>query len=174
METLKKHIRDVPDFPKKGIIFKDITPLLQNPEVFKKVIQIFADRFSGERIDRIIGIESRGFIFGAALSIQMGVSFVPVRKKGKLPWTKISEEYTLEYGTDRIEMHADAVKAGENVLVVDDLLATGGTVEAVCKMIEKLNAKVAALAFLVELDFLKGREKLKGRDIFSIIHYLKE
>ncbi|MBI2339817.1 MAG: adenine phosphoribosyltransferase [Deltaproteobacteria bacterium] len=171
MEDLKKFIRDVPDFPRKGIVFKDITPLLKDPAAFRRVIRIFSDRFSNEKISRIVGIESRGFIFGSALSLEMGIGFVPVRKKGKLPWTKISEEYVLEYGKDLIEMHVDAVSAGERILVVDDLLATGGTCFAVCQMIEKQGAVVGALAFVVELDFLKGREKLTGRDIFSIIHF---
>ncbi|MBI4411513.1 MAG: adenine phosphoribosyltransferase [Deltaproteobacteria bacterium] len=171
MQDLKKFIRDVPDFPKPGIVFKDITPLLHNAEAFARVIKVFADRYSAEKIDKIAGIESRGFIFGGALSVQMGVGFVPIRKHGKLPWTKVSEEYVLEYGKDRIEMHVDAVSAGERVLVVDDLLATGGTCGAVCQLIEKRKALVASLAFVVELDFLNGREKLKGRDIFSIMHF---
>lgn len=171
MEDLTKFIRDVPNFPKKGVVFKDITPLLKDPEAFKRVTQIFLDRFSGEKINKIVGIESRGFIFGAALSVEMGIGFVPIRKQGKLPWTKVSEEYVLEYGKDKLEMHVDAVSEGERVLIVDDLLATGGTVRAVCQMIEKQHAEVASLAFLIELDFLKGREKLEGRDIFSIIHY---
>jgi len=171
MEDLRKFIRDVPNFPKPGIVFKDITPLLHNPKAFARVIQIFVDRYSNEKIDRIIGIESRGFIFGAALSVQMEIGFVPIRKHGKLPWTKVSEEYVLEYGKDRIEMHVDAVSAGDKVLVVDDLLATGGTCAAVCQLVEKQRAQVASLAFVVELDFLKGREKLKDRDIFSIMHF---
>ncbi len=171
MENLKKLIRDVPDFPKPGIIFKDITPLLQSPQGLSRVIDILSDRFSGEKIDKIVGIESRGFIFGAPLSLRLGVGFIPVRKAGKLPWTKVSEEYILEYGKDKLEMHADAVSSGENILIIDDLLATGGTVQAVCNLIEKQKAKVNSLAFIVELDFLKGREKLKGRDVFSILHY---
>lgn len=171
MEDLKKLIRDVPDFPKKGIVFKDITPLLQSPQGLSRAIDILSDRFAGEKIDKIVGIESRGFIFGAPLSLRLGIGFIPVRKAGKLPWTKVSEEYILEYGKDKLEMHADAVSPGENILIVDDLLATGGTVQAVCNLIEKQKAKVNALAFIVELDFLKGREKLKGRNVFSILHY---
>lgn len=171
MEDLKKYIRDVPDFPKPGIVFKDITPLLANPKGFGRVVQILVDRYSGEEINKIIGIESRGFIFGSALSAQMKIGFVPVRKAGKLPWTKISEEYVLEYGIDRLEMHADALDPGDQVIIVDDLLATGGTAGAVCQMIERQRAKVKSLAFVIELDFLKGRERLKGRDLFSIIHY---
>lgn len=171
MEDLKKLIRDVPDFPKPGILFKDVTPLLQNPTGLKKVIDLLAERFSLMGIQKIIGIESRGFIFGAPLSYKMGIGFVPVRKAGKLPWTKISEEYVLEYGKDRLEIHADAISPGEKVLIVDDLLATGGTVNAVCHLVEKLKAQVSALAFVVELDFLKGRDNLKGKEIFSLVHY---
>lgn len=170
-EDLKKLIRDVPDFPKPGILFKDVTPLLQSPEGLGKVTQILSERYAKGGIDKVIGIESRGFIFGATLAFKMGVGFVPVRKAGKLPWTKISEEYVLEYGKDAIEIHADALMPNERVLVVDDLLATGGTAQAVCKLVEKMDARVAGVAFVVELDFLKGREKLKDRDIFSIIHY---
>ncbi len=168
---LKKLIRDVPDFPKPGIVFKDITPLLADPGGLKRVIQIFADRFASLKIDKVVGVESRGFVFGAPLAVEWGVGFVPIRKSGKLPWTKVTEEYTLEYGRDRIEMHADAVAVGERVLVVDDLLATGGTVSAVCRLLESQKAVVAGLAFVVELDFLKGREKLTSREIYSILHY---
>ena len=171
MQDLKKYIRDIPDFPKPGIIFKDITPLLQSPEGLGMVTRIFAEKFGDEKIGKVVGIESRGFIFGAALSVQLGVGFVPVRKAGKLPWTKVSEEYVLEYGKDKLEMHADAVHPGERILIVDDLLATGGTVNAVSSMVEKQKAVVAALAFVVELDFLKGREKLAGKKIVSLIHY---
>lgn len=171
MEELKKLIRDVPDFPKPGIVFKDITPLLQSANGLRRAIDIFVDRFSGEKIDKIVAVESRGFMFGAPLAFQLGVGFVPVRKNGKLPWTKVSEEYILEYGTDKVEMHSDAVYPGEKVVIVDDLLATGGTVSAVCKLLEKQKAEIQALAFVVELDFLRGREKLKGRNIFSILHF---
>lgn len=171
MEDLKKYIRDVPDFPKPGIVFKDITPMLQSPEALTRVINILAEHYEGEKIDKILGIESRGFIFGAPLSVKMGVGFVPVRKHGKLPWTKISQEYVLEYGTDRLEMHADALNPGDRVLIIDDLLATGGTVGAVCSLVEKQKAQVASVAFIVELAFLKGREKIAGRDIFSLIQY---
>lgn len=171
MEELKKLIRDVPNFPKPGILFRDITPLLQNPVAFKRLIHVFRERFLDDPLDKIIGIESRGFIFGAALSIEMEIGFIPVRKGGKLPWTKISEEYVLEYGSDRLEMHADALTPGERVLIVDDLLATGGTVNAVCRLVEQQRAIVGSLAFVVELDFLNGREKLKNRDVFSVVHY---
>lgn len=171
MEELARLIRNVPDFPKPGIQFKDVTPLLQDPTGLKKAVQALADALKGRRIDKIVAVESRGFIFGAPLSVQLGVGFVPVRKQGKLPWTKIAEEYILEYGTDRLEMHADALKPGDHVAIIDDLLATGGTVGAVCNLVEKQGAKVEAMGFIVELDFLKGRDKLKGRDIISILHY---
>ncbi len=171
MEELKKFIRDVPDFPKPGIIFKDITPLLGDSEGLSRVTHILLERFSGEKIDKIVAVESRGFMFGAPLAAQLGIGFVPIRKNGKLPWTKVSEEYALEYGTDKVEMHQDAVSPGERVVIVDDLLATGGTVGAVCRLLEKQKAHVVACAFVVELDFLKGREKLKGKNIFSILHY---
>lgn len=171
MNELKKLIRDVPDFPKAGILFRDITPLLQDAVGFSRVINVFAEHYSKMNIDKIIGIESRGFIFGAALSLKLEKGFVPVRKAGKLPWTKVSQEYVLEYGTDKLEMHADAVNPGENILIIDDLLATGGTVQAVCSMVENQEANVASLAFVVELDDLKGREKIQNRDVFSIIHY---
>lgn len=170
-EELKKIIRDVPDFPKPGIMFKDITPLLNNPKAFSSITQKFCERFQNASVDKIVGIESRGFIFGSALSLQLGKGFVPVRKAGKLPWTKISEEYVLEYGKDKLEMHADALARGDRVLVVDDLLATGGTAEAVCKMVEKQGAHIVSLAFVVELDFLKGHEKLKKWEVFSLIHF---
>lgn len=170
-QELKKIIRDVPDFPKPGIMFKDITPLLKDPKAFSSITQLFYDRFQNASVDKIVGIESRGFIFGSALSLQLGKGFVPVRKAGKLPWTKISEEYVLEYGKDKLEMHADALSPGDRVLVMDDLLATGGTAEAVCKMVEKQGAQIISLAFVVELDFLKGREKLKKWEVCSLIHF---
>jgi adenine phosphoribosyltransferase len=168
---LKRFIRDVPDFPKKGIIFKDITPLLMNPEAFDFAITEMARRFAGKGIAKICAIEARGFIFGSALAIKMGIGFVPVRKQGKLPWTKVSQEYLLEYGSDTVEIHLDAVKKGENVLVVDDVLATGGTARAVCQLLERAGAKMSALAVLVELDFLKGREMLGNYEVYSQIHY---
>lgn len=171
MEDLKKLIRDVPDFPKPGIIFKDITPLLQNPQGFKKTIDLLHERYAGKGITKIAAVESRGFIFGGALSLQMGVGFVPVRKPGKLPWTKIWEEYTLEYGVDRLELHTDAVGPSDNVLILDDLLATGGTINAVTTLIEREKARVDSLAFVVELGFLNGRAKLPGREIFSLLKY---
>ncbi len=168
---LKAWIRDVPDFPKEGIIFKDITTLLKEREVFKNVIDLMAERYSARKIDRIVAIESRGFIFGSALAYQLGVGFVPVRKPKKLPSKTEREEYALEYGTDVLEIHVDAVQPGEQVLIVDDLLATGGTAAASVRLVEKLKADVAGLVFLIELTFLNGRDKLKGYDINTLIQY---
>ncbi|MDO8735240.1 MAG: adenine phosphoribosyltransferase [Elusimicrobiota bacterium] len=169
--NLKKLIRDVPDFPKAGIIFKDITPLLKNPKGFKSAINLMAKKYKDKNIDKIVSMESRGFIFGSALSLKLGCGFVPVRKKGKLPYKTIREEYQLEYGTDILEMHTDAIVKDENVLIVDDVLATGGTAKAVCSLIEKLGGHVAGLCFLLELSFLNPQEKLKGYEIFSLIKY---
>lgn len=170
-DDLKSLIRDVPDFPKPGILFRDVTPLLQDPLGLVEVVEALADRYFDAELDKIVAVESRGFIFGAPLAMTLGIGFVPVRKAGKLPWTKISEEYVLEYGKDTLEMHADAIKKDEKILIVDDLLATGGTVNAVCNMVNRLGAKVHELAFLVELDFLKGREVLKEHSVFSLLHY---
>lgn len=171
MEELKKKIRDVPDFPKPGIVFKDITPLLADTRSFQKVIDAFARRYGQKGIDHVVAVESRGFIFGAALAYRMDAGFVPVRKKGKLPYKTESVEYALEYGTDKIEIHQDAIHKGSRVLVVDDVLATGGTAAATCELIEKCGGEVVECAFVLELGFLKGREKLKGREIFSLIQY---
>ena len=170
-EHLKKTIRTVPDHPKKGILFYDITTLLQDAKAFRESVHALAEPFRGKGIDVVVGIESRGFIFGGAVACELGAGFVPVRKKGKLPWKKVCEEYELEYGKDVIEMHADAIGKGHRVLVIDDLLATGGTTKAVIRMIEKLGGKIVALAFLVELVHLKGREKLKGHEIYSVLKY---
>ena len=169
MQELKKHIREVPDFPKPGIMFKDITPLLQNPKAFGQVIDCFIQRYRGKNIDHIVGIESRGFIFGSALAHALGKGFVTVRKFGKLPWKKVSMTYDLEYGTDTIQMHEDAVNKGDRVLVVDDLLATGGTAKAACDLIRKMGGEVVECAFVVELEFLKGRDKLKDLEVFSLV-----
>ena len=170
-ETLKKYIRDIPDFPKKGIIFKDITTLLKDKAALKTSIDILAAEFKGRKIKHVVGIESRGFIFGAALAYQLGVGFIPVRKKGKLPAKTRSVTYSLEYGTDTLEIHEDALKANDRVIIVDDLLATGGTVSAVAKLVGELGAKIIGIAFVIELSFLKGREKLHGFPVFSIIQY---
>lgn len=164
-------IRDVPNYPKPGILFKDIAPLIGDAKAFAGLIDAFKARFAGKGISKVCGIEARGFIFGAPLATAMGVGFVPVRKPGKLPWNKISEEYALEYGTDKLEIHSDAVVKGESVLVVDDLLATGGTAAATCRLLERLGARIEGCAFVTELTFLKGREALKGREVTALVQY---
>ncbi len=171
---LKTAIRSVPDFPKKGIVFRDISTLLLNKAAFAQSIDELENFCRGKKIEKILGIESRGFIFGGILADRLGVGFVPVRKKGKLPAKTISQEYQLEYGTDSIEIHADAVNRGDSILIVDDLIATGGTLEAACKLVEKNGANVVGIAALIELSFLKGREKLGKYDIFSLVKYDSE
>jgi adenine phosphoribosyltransferase len=160
MDFIRNTIRLVPDFPKKGIIFKDITPLLHDPKTGTMIVDEFAQRFKGQKIDAIAGIESRGFLFGYALALRMNVPFIPIRKSGKLPWRTVSIDYALEYGTARIEMHEDAVKPGWNVMIHDDLLATGGTAAAAAQLVRQQGGNIAAFSFVVELDFLKGREVL--------------
>lgn len=168
---LKSKIRDVPDFPKPGIVFKDITTLLLDPEALKETVEIFRRRFEKREVDLLVGIEARGFIFGTALAYALNKGFVPVRKPNKLPAETISQTYELEYGTDSVEVHKDAIKAGQKVVIIDDLLATGGTASATAKLIEKLGGNVIEVAFVIELTFLAGREKLKGLDVFSILQY---
>jgi len=168
---LKERIRDIPDFPKEGIIFKDITPLLNDPVAFKKAIDILAKRYKKEEVSQIVAIESRGFIFGAALAYKMKVGFVPIRKKGKLPHKTKSVSYELEYGTDTLEIHEDAVKPNSRVLIVDDLLATGGTVDAVVRLLRDLQATIVGVAFVIELRFLKGRKKIQNFPLYSIIKF---
>lgn len=168
---LKSVIRDVPDFPKKGIIFKDITTLLNKGEYLKAAIDNTINQFKNEKIDYIVGIESRGFIFGTAIAYQMGIGFVPIRKKGKLPAKTIEETYNLEYGTDTICIHEDAFPKGSKVLLVDDLLATGGTAAASAKLLKKVEADLVGISFVIELGFLKGKEKLTGFNVFSQIIY---
>ncbi len=168
---LRKLIREVPDFPKPGILFYDITTLLKAPRGLQIVINRLTERFSGQQIDSVIGIESRGFIFAPAMAYHLGAGFVPVRKPNKLPAPVESYSYELEYGADTLEIHRDAVGPGHRVLIVDDLLATGGTASAVVKLVEKLGGEVAGLAFVVELEFLSGREKLAGYDLFSLLKY---
>jgi len=162
-------IRDIPDFPKPGIIFKDITPLLNNPEAFTDSIDQLASRYAGTRIDKIVGIEARGFIFAGALAYRLGTGMVPVRKKGKLPYKTLSETYELEYGTDTMEMHEDAIKPGDHVLVLDDLIATGGTLAATCRLVEKLGGSIVEVAILIELSFLNGRAKVKEYPYFTLL-----
>ncbi|MBI5376661.1 MAG: adenine phosphoribosyltransferase [Candidatus Schekmanbacteria bacterium] len=171
MEELKKLIRDVHDFPKKGIIFKDIAPLIGNPSAFKKVIDSLALRHAGKKIDKVVSVEARGFIFGAALAYCIGAGIIPVRKPGKLPYKTTSIEYELEYGTDKLEIHDDAISAGDNVIIVDDLLATGGTINAVSKLVEKNGGIIKEIDFVIELSFLEGRKKLLGMPIFSLLTF---
>lgn len=171
MYNLKGLIRDIPDFPKKGIIFKDITPLLKDPAGFKHSIDTISDYFKEKNVDIIVGAEARGFIFGPSIALNLNAGFVPVRKPGKLPYKTESITYDLEYGTDTLEIHNDAISKGQNVLLVDDLLATGGTMAACCKLIESLGGNVTGCAFLVELCFLNGKDLLKNYDVFSIIKY---
>ncbi len=171
MHELAKSIRTVPDFPKKGIMFRDITTLLKDPHAFRTALEVFGDRYKNKGIQKVVCVESRGFIFGSALALELGAGFVPIRKKGKLPAETIREEYALEYGTDVIEIHRDAVQKGEKILLHDDLLATGGTICAATKLVEKLGGSIVGLSFLIELSFLNGREKLQGYDVFSIIQY---
>lgn len=171
---LKNFIRDVPNFPKQGIIFKDITTLLKDKTALKEALQQLYSKVENLTIDKVVAIEARGFIFGSLLAEKLNAGFVPVRKPGKLPAEKISESYLLEYGSDSLEIHTDAIQKGEKVLIHDDLLATGGTVEAVAKMVEKLGGEIVGILFLIELDFLNGREKLKKYPVHSIIHYQSE
>jgi len=163
-------IRDVPDFPVPGILFKDITTLLRNAAALREVVTRLAEQYADAQVDIVAAIESRGFIFGAPLAVQLGAGFVPVRKPGKLPAQAISESYTLEYGTNTLEMHVDAIQPGQRVLVVDDLLATGGSARAAVNLVERLGGKVVGLAFVVELDFLNGRQKLTGYPVHSLVH----
>lgn len=168
---LAERIRDIPDFPQKGIIFKDITPLLQDAKAFRETVDRLAAPFRGKPIDLVVGMESRGFIFGAPLAYQLGAGFVPVRKLGRLPYESIRVEYSLEYGTNVLEIHRDAIGQGDKVLVVDDLLATGGTVEATIELVQRLGGDVVGVAFVVELTFLDGRTKLAGHEVVSLIKY---
>lgn len=171
---LKKLIRSIPDFPKKGILFRDITTLLQNKNGLSHALDQLYNLSKNKQITKVAGIESRGFIFGAALAIKLGAGFVPIRKPGKLPSEKIAEQYSLEYGTDSIEIHTDSIEPGDKVLLHDDLLATGGTMEAASKLIEKLGAEVVQISFLIELSFLNGRDKLKKYEVHSLIKYDSE
>lgn len=172
METLiRERIRDVVDFPKEGIVFKDITPLIADPVAFRGSIDLLAERCAEISFDRVVGVEARGFIFGAALACQLGKGFSVVRKAGKLPWRTDQERYGLEYGEDVLEIHEDAVAPGERVLVVDDLLATGGTAAAAGKLVERRGGEVASMAFVVELGFLEGRERLADWEVHSLVRF---
>ncbi|HEV2306441.1 MAG TPA: adenine phosphoribosyltransferase [Candidatus Acidoferrales bacterium] len=173
MNELKKLIREVPNYPKPGILFYDLTTLLQDKEGFHILIEKLCDKFVGKHIDIVAGIEARGFIFAPALAYRLGAGFVPIRKPSKLPWKTAQVTYQLEYGTDKLEIHRDAVKPGERVLLCDDLLATGGTAAAATELIRNLGGEIAGAAFAVELNFLQGRQKLHGTEIFSLIQYDK-
>ena len=166
---LKGAIRDVQDFPKKGILFKDITPILGDPRLFRAAVDIFACRHAKTKLDAIVAIDARGFLFGAALAYKLNLGIVPIRKRGKLPYSTIEHSYDLEYGSNTIAIHTDALRKDQRIVIIDDLLATGGTAQAAAHLVEKLGAKIVEMDFLVELSFLKGREKLKGREIFSPI-----
>ena len=168
---IEQYIRDVPDFPKKGILFKDITPLLQSPRGLETTIAAMAEATNPSSFDVVCGIESRGFIFGTALAHHLGKGFVPIRKPGKLPWKTASESYQLEYGSDRIEIHVDAVRAGQGVLMVDDLLATGGTMEAALKLVRRIGGNPVACSFVIELAFLDGRKRLGDVPVHSLLRY---
>lgn len=169
--NLKQTIRSIPGWPIDGVIFRDLTTLMQNPEAYRASCDIFYDRYRDMDIDKIIGIDARGFVFGAVLAYRLGIGFVPVRKKGKLPYKTIRESYSLEYGADTLEIHEDAVNKGERVIIVDDLIATGGTVGATVKLVDKLGADIVECAFVVELPDLKGREQIPGVKVFAITEF---
>jgi adenine phosphoribosyltransferase len=171
IEDLKKLVRTVSDFPKPGILFYDITTLLKDKTGFAQLIDALAAHYIERKVDLVLGIEARGFIFGPALAYRLNAGFVPVRKPRKLPSTVASVTYDLEYGSDSLEIHVDAIQPGQNVVLVDDLLATGGTMEATVKLVKQLGGEIAGLAFAVELDFLKGRDRFNGYDVFSLLHY---
>ena len=170
-EWLRDRIRDIPDFPKPGIVFKDITPLLGDEKAFRSTIDLLVERFGDRPVTKVLGIEARGFIIAAPVAYRFEAGFVPVRKGGKLPWEIEREEYALEYGTDLLEIHQDGVEPGDQVLVIDDVLATGGTAAATCRLVERLGATVAGLGFVIELTFLPGRSKLEGREVLSLLRY---
>ena len=171
MDMLKTKIRDIPDFPKPGIVFKDITPLLADPDSLRHAVTELAKPFKNINITAVAGMEARGFIFGSLVALELNVGFIPLRKPGKLPHTVESVSYTLEYGEASLEAHTDAIKEGDQILLIDDLLATGGTAKASCQLVEKLGGTVVACAFVIELDFLNGREQLANTSIHSLIHY---
>jgi adenine phosphoribosyltransferase len=170
-DQLKRLIREVPDWPKKGILFYDITTLLKDKVGFATLIDQFSEHYINHKVDLVLGMEARGFIFGPALAYRLNAGFVPVRKPGKLPAETVKCEYALEYGNNCLEVHKDAIRKGERVLIVDDLLATGGTAEATAKLASSLGGEIAGLGFVIELDFLNGREKLKGHEVTSLLHY---
>jgi adenine phosphoribosyltransferase len=169
--VVREHVRDIPDYPQPGIVFRDITPLLAAPDVFAATVDALAAPFEGERIDKVVGVEARGFVFAAPVAYRHGAGFVPVRKPGKLPWDIEREEYELEYGTDLLEIHRDAVRPGERVLIVDDVIATGGTAAASARLVERLGGTVIGLAFVLELGYLHGRDQLAGRRLHTVVSY---
>jgi adenine phosphoribosyltransferase len=171
MTNLENFIRDIPDFPKPGITFKDITPLLGDAKAFRASIEQLAESLADLPCDAIVGIESRGFVFGAALALVMDVGFVPIRKPGKLPHDTVSREYSLEYGTDTVEMHRDGVQSGQSLIIIDDLIATGGTATAACELVEAVGAKVSALGFVIALDFIPWRDRLGDREVRALLRY---
>lgn len=170
-DTVKALIRDIPDFPAQGVLFRDITPVLQNPSAFREIIDSMSECARPMKPDVIVGIESRGFILGTPVALELGVGFVPVRKAGKLPAETVQAEYALEYGTNVVEIHRDAIEPGMRAVIVDDLLATGGTAKAAVQLVEELGGVVAGISFLIELEFLKGRDMLKGYDVCTIVKY---
>jgi adenine phosphoribosyltransferase len=171
IERLRGAIRDIPDFPKEGIVFKDIMPVLQDGDLFRSVIDLFAERYADRDIARVVGTEARGFLFAAPLAYRLGCGVVPVRKPGKLPYETERASYQLEYGEDAVEIHRDAIRPGENILVIDDLLATGGTIAATIDLVERLGGRVVETAFFIELSFLEGRKRLGDREVFSIVRF---
>ena len=170
-DYIKGKVRSIPNWPIKGVIFRDITTLLEDPKAFKAICSIFYDRYIEQKVDKIVGIDARGFLFGSVLSYQLDIGFVPIRKKGKLPYKTISESYTLEYGEETIEIHEDAITRGDRVVIIDDLMATGGTIAASAALVEKLGGDIIECAFVIELPDLKGREKLGDRKCFAIVEF---
>jgi len=170
-QWLTKLVREIPDYPKPGVTFRDITPLLGNADGFARSVDELVHRFSGVGVDRVLGMEARGFILAAPVAYRLHAGFIPVRKAGKLPWAVVREEYSLEYGKDKLEIHRDAIHPGERILIIDDVLATGGTAEATARLVEALDGEVVGLGFLIELDGLNGRDRLQGHRIESLVHY---
>ena len=170
-EYIKSKVRSIPNWPIKGVIFRDITTLLQDPKAFKEICLIFFNRYVNEKVDKIVGIDARGFLFGSVLAVELGIGFVPIRKKGKLPYKTISESYTLEYGEETIEIHEDAIDRGDRIVIIDDLMATGGTIAASAALVEKLGGDILECAFVIELPDLKGREKMGDRNLFAILEF---
>lgn len=168
---LKDYIRDIPDFPKPGILFRDITTLLKDKNAFKDAVNALVNKYKNKKIDVVVAVEARGFVLGGTIAYKLGAGFIPVRKKGKLPWKTHAVTYSLEYGTDTLEMHTDAIRPGDRVLIVDDLIATGGTVKAVADLVKNLKGKIVGIAFLIELSELAGRKQLKGYPVYSLIKY---